>query len=71
MYSPWPRIIRGSSLRLTEWPMPPISKVVRGVVSVVISSLPAQPAATGAPAWVAAAACISAAACWMDFTIFT
>ena len=30
MYSPWPRMKRGSSLRLTEWPMPPISKVVRG-----------------------------------------
>src|SRR4051794_40840623 len=38
MYSPWPRIIRGSSLRLTEWPMPPISGVVRGAACVVISA---------------------------------
>src|SRR5689334_16800172 len=36
MYSPWPRMNRGSSLRLTEWPMPPISGLVRGVASVVI-----------------------------------
>ncbi len=72
MYSPWPRMNRGSSLRLTEWPMPPISALVRGSASVVISSLPAQPAATGVPpAWVSAAALISAAACWMDFTMFT
>ena len=73
MYSPWPRMNRGSSLRLTEWPMPPISGLVRGsVLSVVISSLPAQPAATGwAPVWVSAAAAISAAACWMALTMFT
>ena len=74
MYSPWPRMKRGSSLRLTEWPMPPISALVRGVAaSVVISSLPAQPAATGAePAvWVSAAAAISPAACWIALTMFT
>ena len=28
MYSPLPRMNRGSSLRLTEWPMPPTSGVV-------------------------------------------
>ena len=72
MYSPWPRIMRGSSLRLTEWPMPPISALVRGAAaSVVISSLPAQPAATGAPAWVSAAAAMSPAACWIALTMFT
>src|SRR3954454_23937647 len=41
MYSPAPRMKRGSSLRLTEWPMPPISGLVRswwGASSVVISS---------------------------------
>src|SRR6478736_10068108 len=42
MYSPWPRMNRGSSLRLTEWPMPPISGLVRGTASVVISSLPSS-----------------------------
>ena len=71
MYSPWPRIIRGSSLRLTEWPMPPISALVRRGASVVISSLPAQPAATGEPAWVSAAAAMSPAACWIALTMFT
>ena len=73
MYSPWPRMKRGSSLRLTEWPMPPISALVRGWVSIVISSLPAQPAATGvAPTvWVSAAAAISPAACWIALTMFT
>src|SRR6188508_1956444 len=41
MYSPWPRMKRGSSLRLTEWPMPPISGLVRSSrsVSVVMTSL--------------------------------
>ena len=71
MYWPAPRMKRGSSLRLTEWPMPPISALVRGVAAAVISSLPAQPAATGEPVWTAAAACISLAACWMDFTMLT
>src|SRR5207342_2262445 len=40
MYSPWPRMNRGSSLRLTEWPMPPISALVRGPASVVIFITP-------------------------------
>src|SRR6186713_2189104 len=40
MYSPWPRMNRGSSLRLTEWPMPPISGLVRGSASVVIFVTP-------------------------------
>src|SRR4026209_818181 len=42
MYSPWPRMKRGSSLRLTEWPMPPISGLVRSSrsVSAVMSVLP-------------------------------
>src|SRR6187397_701162 len=42
MYSPLPRMKRGSSLRLTEWPMPPISGLVRSSrsVSVVMSVLP-------------------------------
>ena len=71
MYSPRPRMMRGSSLRLTEWPMPPMAALVRGSASVVIPSLPAQPAATGVPVWVSAATAISAAACWMDFTMFT
>src|SRR6476646_1517873 len=41
MYSPLPRMKRGSSLRLTEWPMPPISGLVRSSrsVSVVLTSL--------------------------------
>src|SRR5258707_8544468 len=39
MYSPWPRMNRGSSLRLTEWPMPPTSGVVWRV-SVVMSAFP-------------------------------
>src|SRR6476659_2126854 len=41
MYSPLPRMKRGSSLRLTEWPMPPISGLVRSSrsVSVVMTSL--------------------------------
>src|SRR4026209_564252 len=46
MYSPLPRMNRGSSLRLTEWPMPPTSGVVlsgRGSASVVISSSPRSP----------------------------
>src|SRR5476649_934639 len=34
MYSPAPRMKRGSSLRLTEWPMPPTSKVVWSGVAV-------------------------------------
>src|SRR6187399_375430 len=38
MYSPAPRMKRGSSLRLTEWPMPPISGVVRGSVIVIVAS---------------------------------
>ena len=37
---PAPRMNRGSSLRLTEWPMPPTSGVVWRRASVVISSLP-------------------------------
>src|SRR5690242_16462042 len=37
MYWPLPRMNRGSSLRLTEWPMPPISGLVRGCASVVMS----------------------------------
>src|SRR3954452_22743088 len=36
MYWPWPRMNRGSSLRLTEWPMPPTSGVVWSGASVVI-----------------------------------
>src|SRR4029077_81766 len=40
MYSPWPRIMRGSSLRLTEWPMPPIAARVRVSASVVMSVTP-------------------------------
>src|SRR5690242_12746108 len=32
MYSPAPRMKRGSSLRFTEWPMPPTSGVVCGSV---------------------------------------
>src|SRR6185369_7713213 len=32
IYSPWPRRKRGSSLRLTEWPMPPISGDVFGAI---------------------------------------
>src|SRR6187200_1876924 len=40
MYSPLPRMNRGSSLRLTEWPMPPISGLVRGCASVVIFVTP-------------------------------
>ena len=49
MYSPAPRMKRGSSLRLTEWPMPPISGLVRSSrsISVVIVVAPAQPAAAG------------------------
>ena len=43
MYSPAPRMNRGSSLRLTEWPMPPTSGVVRSWLSVVMSRSPAQP----------------------------
>src|SRR4051794_15188700 len=41
MYSPRPRMKRGSSLRLTEWPIPPISALVRGsCASVVIFVTP-------------------------------
>src|ERR1700755_2662173 len=40
MYSPLPRMNRGSSLRLTEWPMPPISGLVRGCSSGVIAAPP-------------------------------
>src|SRR5687767_8375545 len=36
MYSPAPRMNRGSSLRLTEWPMPPISGEVRNSCSVSV-----------------------------------
>src|SRR5688572_26306912 len=36
MYSPAPRMKRGSSLRLTEWPMPPISGEVRSSCSVSV-----------------------------------
>src|SRR6476660_4651771 len=36
MYSPAPRMNRGSSLRLTEWPMPPTSGVVWRGASIVI-----------------------------------
>src|SRR4029078_20650 len=36
MYSPLPRMKRGSSLRLTEWPMPPISGLVRRSRSVSV-----------------------------------
>src|SRR6187399_3251296 len=36
MYSPAPRMKRGSSLRLTEWPMPPTSGVVWRGASIVI-----------------------------------
>src|SRR3990172_6787700 len=45
MYSPLPRMKRGSSLRLTEWPMPPTSRVVvvRTWTS-VISLTPRSPA---------------------------
>src|SRR4029453_7024490 len=40
MYSPLPWMKRGSSLRLTEWPMPPTSGVVVVMTPVVISGLP-------------------------------
>src|SRR6478672_6385194 len=40
MYSPSPRMKRGSSLRLTEWPMPPISALVRGSAAVVMVVAP-------------------------------
>src|SRR5204863_10097165 len=36
MYSPAPRMNRGSSLRLTEWPIPPTSGVVWRAASVVM-----------------------------------
>src|SRR4029453_591383 len=39
MYSPLPWMKRGSSLRLTEWPMPPTSGVVVVMTSVVMSGL--------------------------------
>src|SRR5216684_19228 len=35
-YFPWPRRKRASSLRFMEWPMPPISGEVRGVVLLMI-----------------------------------
>ena len=71
MYWPAPRMNRGSSLRLTEWPMPPTSGVVWrwGADSVVISMLPGQLAAAAGTA--ASAARISPAACWIDLTMFT
>ena len=83
MYSPSPRMKRGSSLRLTEWPMPPTSGVVWSGASVVIVVSPAQPAAAGSaetawPSVVAAAttgadsaALSSPAACWIALTMFT
>src|SRR4026207_2057916 len=42
IYSPSPRMKRGGSAQLTEWPMPPISGLVRSSrsVSVVMSVLP-------------------------------
>src|SRR3954463_8908733 len=40
MYSPLPRMKRGSSLRLTEWPMPPTSGVVCGCSCVVTAGTP-------------------------------
>ena len=39
MYSPSPRMKRGSSLRLTEWPMPPTAAVVWGVSWTVASAI--------------------------------
>src|SRR3954471_8764452 len=41
MYSPWPRMNRGSSRRFLEWPMPPTSSVVVGACAssvIVVSS---------------------------------
>src|SRR5580692_11626581 len=38
MYSPLPRMNRGSSLRLTEWPMPPTSNVVWGLCGLIVPS---------------------------------
>src|SRR6185295_8736374 len=38
-YRPWPRMKRGSSFRLMEWPSPPISNVVCGAIA---SPLPRQ-----------------------------
>ena len=83
MYSPAPRMNWGSSLRLTEWPMPPTSGVVWSGASVVIVVSPAQPAAAGSaetawPSVVAAAttgadsaALSSPAACLIAFTMLT
>ena len=74
MYWPAPRMNRGSSLRLTEWPIPPTSGVVWSVS--VISSLPAQLA--GAASMVSAASTGADSptsswpdACWMALTMFT
>ncbi len=36
MYSPWPRMKRGSSLRFIEWPMPETSAVVVGACASVV-----------------------------------
>src|SRR5262245_41065309 len=40
MYSPLPWMKRGSSFRLTEWPMPPTSGVVLVAISVMSGLLP-------------------------------
>ena len=54
MYSPWPRMKRGSSRRLTECPIPPTSKVVvvgcTSFALIVIAASYAVSTATGAAA---------------------
>ncbi len=73
MYSPWPRMNRGSSLRLTEWPMPPTSGVVWVAISAISFALAQLAAAgsAGASVGAAEAARSSAAACWIALTMFT
>ena len=66
MYVPLPWMKRGSSLRLTEWPIPPTSAVVWVAISVIAVYLAA---AGSAGAFLAVR--ISPAACWMDLTMFT
>ena len=73
MYSPLPRMKRGSSLRLTEWPMPPTSGVVwvgTSAISFALAQLAAAGSA-GASVGAAAAARSSVAACSIALTMFT
>ena len=71
MYWPWPRMKRGSSLRRTECPIPPTSKVVvvgcTAFVLIVMAASYAVSTAAGA------AACErSSPAAWsIAFTMFT